>query len=136
MARGGKREGAGRPAKGVKKTVSMTLTQEQWKRLEKEGSASAGVRSLLETKRAILFDAKGLNAEELTKCINKASVMMNVISWVVIDPDGEGDFLMAADFELTEGLAMQIMESLEVNYTDEEIGDIIFDNKPFEVRGI
>jgi hypothetical protein len=136
MARGGKREGAGRKAVGVTKKVSLTLTEEQWERLEKEESISAGVRNLVSTKRAILFDAKNLDAEGLTKCIKQASVMMHVKSYVIINPDDEGDFLIVADFDLTDELAKKIMDSLEANYSDEELQDIVFLNKPFEVRGV
>lgn len=48
--RGGLREGAGRPAMGVTKKVSITLTEEQWEKIDKEkgkGSYSAYFRDLV-----------------------------------------------------------------------------------------
>lgn len=49
--RGGLREGAGRPAMGITKKVSITLSEEQWEKIDKEkgkGSYSAYFRELVE----------------------------------------------------------------------------------------
>ena len=41
MPRGGKREGAGRKARGITRKVSLTLTQEEWSRIEESGETMA-----------------------------------------------------------------------------------------------
>ncbi|NEW05972.1 hypothetical protein GK047_08120 [Paenibacillus sp. SYP-B3998] len=48
MARGGKREGSGRKSIGRSKTVSLTLTEEEWFEIEQSHSSiSAYIRELI-----------------------------------------------------------------------------------------
>ncbi|WP_019123583.1 hypothetical protein, partial [Brevibacillus massiliensis] len=48
MARGGKREGAGRKAQGITRKVSLTLTAEEWEQIDKfDGTVAAFLRQLM-----------------------------------------------------------------------------------------
>jgi hypothetical protein len=49
MPRGGKRPGAGRKPEGITKKVSLTLTEDEWKRIELSGepTVAAFIKSLM-----------------------------------------------------------------------------------------
>lgn len=64
FSRGGLREGAGRKGIGMTKKVSLTLTEELWKRMEQhcadhKQSRSEGIRHIIEA-----FFAKSSRAQE------------------------------------------------------------------------
>lgn len=64
MPRGGKREGAGRKAQGITRKVSLTLTEEQWNRIDKSGepTVAAYIQSLM-NKETLIIEAADIHSE-------------------------------------------------------------------------
>lgn len=137
MARGGKREGAGRKAKGITRKVSLTLPAEVWEMIDGSGKTVAEflLHLVKPVKKAILFSTESQDFRYATECIEKARQLIDVKGHVFFNGgDEEGYFLIVSDFELNDELATEIIKNLNDNYTDDELDEIITTNKPFEVR--
>ncbi|MCM3141687.1 hypothetical protein [Brevibacillus sp. MER 51] len=137
MARGGKREGAGRKAKGITRKVSLTLPEDVWEMIDESGKTVAEflLHLVKPVKKAILFSTENEDFRYATECIEKAKQMIDVKDHVFFNGgDKEGYFLLVADFELDDEQAAEIIKSLNANYTDDELDEIITTNKSFEVR--
>lgn len=137
MARGGKREGAGRKAAGITKKVSMTLTAEEWAAIEESGlTVAAFLRKLMHpAKKAIVYSTEKQDFRFAAECIEKAKQLIDVKGHAFFNGgEDEGYFLVVADFDLNDEQAAEIIRNLNEKYTDDELDEIITTNQPFEVR--